>query len=117
MSELSEKEKEAFHMIRKRMSKCPAWCFCNTKQWKKVPYIPYVGEVAGSVKYREVRRFSLNPLCPLIAWLCPPGGSSARGGKEGEVKEKEVHPTTSLYMTTIENTNFCDVIHECEVVE
>jgi hypothetical protein len=116
MSALSEVEKAAFHAIRKRLTRCPAWCFCNTKKWQKVKYVKHLsGELreprernhAEQMKHQEVRRFSLMPMCPLIAFLCPPGGLPMQGEK--------VNPAASLYMTTIEGTRFNDVIFECEV--
>jgi len=116
--EMSPQEKMARHMERNTLGRCPPWCYCVTGKWKLVKLDRYVYEYPkGSfvekrylderyrvTQYSELRRFSLNPMCPLIGWLCPPGG----------IPKDLVRPSTSLYMTTIEGTRFNDVIHKLE---
>jgi hypothetical protein len=102
------------------MSKCPDWCYCVTKSVQMVESDYYVYRKGVQVKrsrLSELRRFSLNPECPLIRYLCPQNGTASRGGNEGTHDERlaERHKS-SLYMHTIENTRFCSVVHECKVL-
>lgn len=105
---LSDTDKKGFEAIKRRLSRCPPWCFCNTKVIVKQEYTPSASTEAREmhhVKYQQVRRFSLEPFCPLINHLCPPFDYNPKN---------LFSPSTSLYMVTIEDTRFLEVIHELE---
>lgn len=93
---LTDTEKRAFESIKRRIAKCPPWCFCNTKT-KTIAN-------AGSDKRIESYRFF--SMCPLIPLLCPPGHMPKQ------------NPMTyhAFVLSTVRNTQCDDVVYKTQVV-
>lgn len=111
VSAMTPTEKYAREAIKNRPYPCPKWCYCVTGKYIKIkldrhvykfPHGEYIQK--NPVDYSEHRRFSLNPMCPLIDYLCPPNG----------IPPEPIPKSKSLVMTTIHGTRFNDIEDEDE---